>query len=215
MCPGSRTQDTAQCPVLHMRYSSASAHATFACSQEAIGSTFVHSQNPCPLPTIATHTHKGGSRVRIAVDGLASQLCIALLPCLLTHDFYIVGTRVGAGALLLAAACDAILLCPGYLAARKAASRAFSAALVASLFRPLPTGATTSSAAATTTAPTTNCPSTAPAADRRWRWRLGRMLLAGAPSTEIRECQCDDFYRQIVLDYEKSDFYHFIQKITS
>ena len=27
-----------------------------------------------------------------------------------------------------------------------------------------------------------------------------------------RECQCDDFYRQIVLDYEKSDFYHFKQK---
>ena len=27
-----------------------------------------------------------------------------------------------------------------------------------------------------------------------------------------RECQCDDFYRQIVLDYEKSDFYHFEQK---
>eukprot|EP00966_Prymnesium_polylepis_P030633 713114-Prymnesium_polylepis.1 len=27
--------------------------------------------------------------------------------------------------------------------------------------------------------------------------------------TSYRECQCDDFYRQSVLDCETSDFYHF------
>ena len=42
-------------------------------------------------------------------------------------------------------------------------------------------------------------------------------LLSGRPCTCAccllghRECQCDDFYRQIVLDCEKSDFYHFKQ----
>ena len=41
-------------------------------------------------------------------------------------------------ALLLVAACAANLLCPGYFAARNAASRALSAALVSSLLRPRP-----------------------------------------------------------------------------